>query len=208
MTRSERCLASEMSALSHATADKIIREEWQKVYGRLPTENEVMFTQAVAWLETNYGRAGQHGKLAEQGHYNWANIEKHRTGETCEPGWMPGKDQGDVCFRVFDTDNEAANALITTLTKRHWPVLQAMADPATPEAIAQAMKVKPAYYAADEALYAKAIANSLRAMGKTPQPPSAASQAVAATTKSAGGLVILGATATAIGALYWYAKRR
>lgn len=196
-----------MTALSHATADKIIREEWVKVHGRQPTENEVMFTQAVAWLETNYGRAGQHGKLADQGLYNWANIEKKRTGETCEPGWAPGKDQGDVCFRVYPTDNEAANGLIVTLTKRHWPVLQAMADPGTAEAVAHAMKVAPAYYGADEALYAKAISNSLRAMGKTPNAtlPPAAPKEVAATTKSFGKELVIGIGAAGFG--YWlYSK--
>lgn len=195
-----------MGTLSHATADKIIREEWQKVHGRPPTENEVMFTQAVAWLETNYGRAGQHGKFAEQGLYNWANIEKKRTGDTCPEGWVAGKDQGDVCFRVFPTDNEAASALISTLTKRHWPVLQAMADPGTPEAIAHAMKVAPAYYGADEALYAKAIANSLRAMGKSPNMPSAAPKAVAANlTKSAWPKLAIGGLA--LGAAYYWATR-
>lgn len=195
-----------MSTLSHATADAIIREEWQKIYGRPPTENEVMFTQAVAWLETNYGRAGQHGKFAEQGLYNWANIEKRRVGDTCEPGWVAGKDQGDVCFRVFPTDNEAAAALITTLTKRHWPVLQAMENPGTPEAVAAAMKVKPAYYGADEALYAKAIANSLRAMGKTPNMPSAAPKVVAANlTKSLGTKLAIGGIAFGA-ALYWWTR--
>ena len=163
--------------MNHAEAADIIRRAWQEVHGRAPTESEVRLTQAVAWLETNYGRAGQHGKLAAQGLYNWANIEKARTGDTCPEGWAPGYDNGRaVCFRVYKSDYDAAKALIHTLTKRHWPTLAAMAE-GTPEALAHAMKAPPAYYEAPESTYASAIRNSLKAMGanvpvpKTPTSP-------------------------------------
>lgn len=188
---------------THAQAAAIIREEWPKIHGREATDNEVLFTQAVALLETGYGRAGQHGEFAKQGLYNWANIEKIRQGDTCEPGWIAGKDQGNVCFRVYPSDNEAAAALIKTLTTRHWPVLEAIRDEATPEAVAHAMKVKPAYYAADEALYAKAIANAIKAIGqpiKTPQVQEAASAATKSvstgTAIAVGGIAAIGVAAT------------
>ena len=165
--------------MTHTEAADIIRRAWQEVHGRAPTENEVRFTQAVAWLETHYGRAGQFGPLAARGLFNWANIEKRQTGDTCPEGWEPGMDNGNaVCFRVYPSDYEAAKALIHTLTKRHWPTLAAMAE-GTPEAMAHAMKAPPAYYEAAESLYASAIRNSLKAMGAnlpipTSTPPRAA----------------------------------
>lgn len=191
-----------MNKVTHAQAADIIRNQWFAVHGRSPTHNEIVFTQAVAWLETNYGRAGQHGKLAEQGKYNWANIEKRRTGDTCEEGWAPGVDQGNVCFRVYPTDEEAARGLIQKLTKSHWPVIAAMQE-GTPQAVAHAMKASPAYYTADESLYATAIANALRNMGETPQ---AAPRSVAAMTKSHGPIIALG-TLAAFAVGYWWTKR-
>lgn len=192
-----------MSNVSHTQAADIIKAEWPKVWGRPPTHNEIIFTQAIAWLETNYGRAGQHGKLAEQGQYNWANIEKARSGDVCPEGWAPGIDQGNVCFRVYPSDEEAARGLIEKLTKSHWPVIAAMQE-GSPEAVARAMKVKPAYYAADEALYAKAIRNSLSVMK---QSPDAAPRSVAAVTKSHGPIIALGSVA-AFGLGYWYLGKR
>lgn len=192
-----------MSTVSHAQAADIIRNQWFAVHGRSPSHNEIIFTQAVAWLETNYGRAGQHGKLAANGQYNWANIEKARSGDVCPEGWAPGVDQGNVCFRVYPSDEEAARGLIEKLTKSHWPVIAAMQE-GTPEAVAKAMKVKPAYYAADEALYARAIQNSLNVMK---QSPVAAPRSVAAVTKSHGPIIAIGSVAAfAFG--YWYFGKR
>jgi hypothetical protein len=184
---------------THTQAYAIIRDEWPAVFDRLPTNNEILFTQAVAYLETGYGRIGQHGKLAAQGLYNWANIEKQAVpGEDPPEGWAAGIDSAqNVWFQVFPSDNLAARALIRTLMKRHWPTLQAAADPATPEAFAHAMKAPPAYYSAPEDKYAAAIRNSLAAIknetGKTIDPPGMKSQILdVATNVGKGGNVAAG----------------
>jgi len=159
-----------MSTLSHAEALPIVREAWRRVHGREPTENEAVLTMAVAALETNYGRAGQHGRLAAEGKYNWANLEKPRAeGADCPAGWAPGKDDAHhVCFQVFPSDIEAAAALVKNLTKRHWPVLDAMAL-GSATAVANAMKASPAYYAAPASAYAAGLerfsADIRRALG-------------------------------------------
>jgi hypothetical protein len=158
--------------MNHTEAANIVREQWEKVVGRPATKPEILFTMAVAWLETQYGRVGQHGKLAEQGKYNWANVERPREGDTCPEGWAAGIDWEEkggnrpVCFRVFASDAEAAAELIRNLAKRHWPVVKAIADEGTPEAVAHAMKVAPAYYTGDEALYAKFLRNAIVTIGK------------------------------------------
>lgn len=158
--------------LTHAAANQILRDEWTKVWGRPATDAEIMFIQAVAWLETNYGRAGQFASWPDDGDYNWANLEKTPDADgTCPVGWRLGKDGGnDRCFRVFASDNEAANALIKNLTKRHWPTVEAIASEGTAEAMAHAMKAAPAYYEASELAYASALKNAINAFG-LPQPP-------------------------------------
>ncbi len=93
---------------------------------------------------------------------------------------MPGVDQGPVCFRAFPSDVEAAAYFISVLTKGHWPVVAAMEG--SPEDVARAMRVPPAYYAGpagteDEkaAYYAKAITNAIHAIGSSPPPAASAS---------------------------------
>lgn len=171
--------------LTHADAKRIIETAWTKVHGRAPTAKETLYTQAVAWLETNYGRVGQHAKLAAQGKYNWANIERARTGDDCPDGWSPGVDAGSkVCFRVYPTDEEAAEALIRTLTKSRWNTIPAMEG--SPEDVAEAMKYAKddpkrtghlGYYGAPISTYARGIRNAISAIGKNvpipviPAPP-------------------------------------
>lgn len=177
--------------MNERQAAQIVKDEWFKIFGREPSNLETIFMMGVARLETGYGRLGQHGKLAEKGMYNWANIEKAQSsfpnGE-CPNGWASGKDWAEqtggtspVCFQVFNSDNEAANALIRNLTKRHWPVLKAINDDGTAESVAHAMKIgfdgnvgtNGAYYTADESKYASllksniiAIGNSLKQLGE------------------------------------------
>lgn len=160
-------------ALSDAQAREILRTAWQNVHGRAPTARELLYSQAIARLETGYGRAGQFGALAARGQYNWGALQtrsKSADGE-CPPGTAPGSDQGSVCFFVYPTDVAAAAAFLTTLTKKHWPVIEAMRG--TPEDVARAMRVPPAYYAgtggseADrQAVYARAIRNAIAAIGE------------------------------------------
>lgn len=192
--------------MTHAEARKIIEAAWQKVWGRAPSANEALYAQAIAFLETGYGRAGQFAKYAASGQYNWGNIEKHRTGDTCPDGWVPGDDQGPVCFRAFPSDVDAAAYFISVLTKGHWPVAQAMAG--SPEDVARAMRVPPAYYAGRSTdseegkvtYYASAIRNAIKAIGA--EPPSAAA--------SGGSFGLFGLSVLALGgyaAWAWYTGR-
>jgi len=161
-----------MSALSHTQAAQIVKQEWERIYGRPSTSLETLFMMAIGWLETHYGRAGQFASWPEQGFYNWGNLTANKTSDgMCPVGSKSGGDTYDgkpvtACFRVFGSDAEAANAMIRNLTKRHWPVAQAIADEGTAEAVAHAMKVSPAYYTAPESQYVTGIKNAASAIGK------------------------------------------
>lgn len=159
--------------MTHAQAAEIIRQAWRQVHGRDPTANEQDYAQAIAFLETQYGRGGQFAKMAAQGQYNWGALHGRGTPPNCAPGSAPGIDQGSVCFLVFPSDVDAAAAFIRILTKTHWPVVEAMQG--TPEDVARAMRKSPPYYtgtAATEdakvAQYAGAIRNAIRAIGSEP----------------------------------------
>jgi len=185
--------------ITHNQAAQIVKDEWYKIHNRTPSKLEVLYVLAVGWLESHYGRyPGQHADMAAKNQINWANIEKVRVGDDCPAGWAPGIDSGkNVCFRVFPNDNEAANALIKTLTTRHWPVLDAIANEGTPESVAHAMKVSPAYYSGNEQAYASGLKNSITAIGNElkkeseyEEPPPTQGQSKA--TGIIAGLVILG----------------
>lgn len=186
--------------MTHAEARKIIQQAWQRVHGRMPSEAETAYTQAIALLETGYGRVGQFAAMAAQGQYNWGALERARSADgTCPTGTSPGKDSANsVCFYVFPSDVEAAAAFIRNLTKRHWPVIQAMKGSA--HDVATAMRVRPAYYTGPSGsedykiqAYANSIESELRAIGVNL--PSAA------TLKSTTPWVLLAAAA---GVAYWY----
>lgn len=135
-------------ALSHTTARSIVIDAFQRVHGRLPTGREALYVQAVAWLENQYGRAGQFANLAANGQYNWGSLHAGKASDgSCPPGSAPGSDLGSVCFQVYGSDVDAATAFIRNLTARHWPVLQALQSGGDPAyAVAKAMHVAPAYY--------------------------------------------------------------
>lgn len=191
-----------MATLSHAEARSILDQAWRRVHGRAPTAGELAYTQAIALLETGYGRAGQFAKMAEQGQFNWGALEQRMPASgICPPGTAPGIDQGNVCFLVFPDDVSAAARFVQTLTRRHWPVLQVMSS-GSPEDVARAMRSPPAYYTGPSGsedtkvnYYASAIRNALSRIGTT-------------VTEGGLGLVpwaILGASAAGLG--YWYYKR-
>lgn len=166
--------------LSHSQAAQIIKTEWSKLWNREPSKFETLFMLAVAWLETHYSRfPGQHLDMVNRGLYNWANVEKTITGDSCPEGWEPGKDWEQyggtkkVCFRVFKSDNEAASELIRQLTKRHWPVIQAIESSATAKSVAHAMKTgfdgkigtNGMYYTGDENAYANGLDSAVKNIG-------------------------------------------
>ena len=161
-----------MASLSHAQAARIIGDAWRRVHGRAPTLAERVYAQAIAYLETGYGRAGQFGPLSDRGYFNWGALQTRQpAGGVCPAGTVPGNDQGSVCFYAYRSDDAAAEAFIRTLTTRHWPVIAAMRS--SPEAVARAMRVPPVYYAGTTgteedriARYATAIRNAIRNIGE------------------------------------------
>jgi hypothetical protein len=158
--------------MTHAQARQILAQAWRRVWGRAPTARELTYAAAIANLETGYGRAGQFGQLAARGQYNWGALERRPDASgQCPPGTALGSDQGSVCFYVFPDDVSAATAFVTTLTKKHWPVIAAMRG--TPLDVARAMRVPPAYYTGTAGTseerakaYARAITNAIRAAGQ------------------------------------------
>lgn len=149
-------------------AAAIVAEAWRRVHGRDPSALERTYAQAIARLETGYGRAGQFGAMAANGQFNWG-AEQRRPGADgeCPPGFAGGVDQGNVCFFVFPSDVEAAAAFLRTLTKTRWTgVVDAMRG--SPEDVATSMRrpdpTKPYYagVAGDESTKIRAYADGIR----------------------------------------------
>lgn len=184
------------------------RQAWRDLYGQEPTDNQVLYAQAIAYLETGYGRAGQFGSLASQGLYNWGALETRRSADgSCPAGTAPGSDQGSVCFYVYDSDEKAAKAFLHTLTQTHWPgVISAMSG--SPEDVATAMRQPPPYYAGlpnqTEAqkitAYANGIRNAIKAIGANAPTPNvlSPSSSTILTWLAVGGAVY--------GAWWWYQR--
>ena len=150
--------------MTHAEAAEIVRAAFRRVHGRAPSTRERLYTQAVAALETGYGRAGQFGRLAAQGRYNWGALETRRLPDgTCPAGTAAGTDQGAVCFYVFPDDVSAATEFVRVLTARRPHVLRAMQS-GTPSDVARAMRQSPAYYEGVGATTEEKIAGYARAI--------------------------------------------
>jgi len=109
--------------MNHKEARFIVDQAWLAVQGRPATDNEASLTQAIAWLESHYGRAaGQHEKWAAEGKYVWGNLERSTNADgTCPAGTTLGQDWGATknarCFYYHSSDLESAKALIHNLTK-------------------------------------------------------------------------------------------
>ena len=161
--------------MTHAQAREIVRRAWRRVHGRDPSERELVYAQAIASLETGYGRTGQFAAMAARGRYNWGALQRGVPGAdgSCPAGSEPGLDASRPrCFLVFNSDEEAAAAFLHILTKTCWPVVSAMRG--TPEDVATAMRVRPVYYEGlggseqDRiAYYANAIRGAARAAGNS-----------------------------------------
>jgi len=155
-----------MSTLSHAQASTILRTAFRTVVGRVPSSTELAMAQAVAWLETGYGRAGQFAAWADDGQYNWGALQKVPNSDgSCPSGTRPGSDAGNArCFYVYESDEDAAAAFLRTLvggsSARNQATLAALSS-GDPDTLAEAMKTPPAYYEAPVDTYANAIRNAL-----------------------------------------------
>lgn len=173
----------------HNEAREILRQAWINLHGVSPDDQQLAYAQAVALLETGYGRIGQFANMASQGIFNWGALQKQNpSGGACPPGTFPGGDtfQGqpvNVCFFGYSTDLAAAQSFLKTLTKsfpaRSAAVLAAMHG--SPMDVASAMRVSPAYYTDPASKYASAITNALHAIGAgIPSAPAFAPVATAA----------------------------
>ena len=151
-------------SLSHAQARSILASAFQSVMGRSASISELSYSQAIAWLENGYGRAGQFAAMAADGDYNWGSLHARGSPPDCPAGSRAGSDQGQVCFQVYPTDEQAAAAFLRVLVRNRPSVLAAMSG--SPEDVAHAMKVS-GYYTAPESTYAAAIRSAVKATGGT-----------------------------------------
>jgi hypothetical protein len=165
------------TTLSHLDARAIVERAWLAVHGRAPSQRETLYTLAIASFETGYGRAGQFGKLAARGLYNWGAEQTSPAAGVCPPGTAPGGDTFDgrpvsVCFYTSATDDGAAVRLIRTLTvafpARARAILEAMASGAASD-VAAAMKVQAPYYTAPLETYARGLAGKLPTIARDAQ---------------------------------------
>lgn len=149
--------------MTHDEARRIVQEAWRRVHGQDPSDLQTAYTQAIAWGENKYGRAGQFAGFAANGQFNWGSLHAKGSPPNCPPNAAEGFDVRPVCFLVFPDDVSAAAAFVRVLTKQHWPTVDAMQG--SPEDVARAMRVAPAYYegpAGSEDDKVRAYANLIR----------------------------------------------
>ena len=205
----------------HVNATPVIREAWKKIHNRDASPLETLYTQAIASLETGYGRIGQFGNLAAQGKFNWGGLQKAVNADgTCPDGFALGKDQGNVCFFVFPSDIDAAAQMIKelTLSRLRPGVIDSMKG--SPEDVATAMRGndlgKPpeqnrtAWYegirGTPEADRIKFYANLIRSHAKTIGGALSKHGIVIENSSAIGtAMVLLG---IGLGGAYWYAKHK
>lgn len=194
--------------MNQSDAKAIVQQAWTQVYGSAPTDSQTAYTQAVAWFENQYGRAGQFAALAANGRYNWGSLHANGKPPDCPIGSAPGSDLGQVCFKVFRSDVDAAAAFIRELTQNtkynRARVLAAMSG--TPTDVAQAMYDSSYYQGAPGttvpqkvAAYAAGIQRALTQIGAGAAVPNAAGGA----SNSANTLLSVALGAGAAYGAYW-----
>lgn len=158
--------------MNHAQAADIVRRAWASVWGSAPSDNARRLVQAVALLESGYGRApGQHARWAATGRYTWGNLETAPLPDgSCRAGWDRGTDAGSPrCFLLHDTDLDAARAMIVNLTKDH-PAraakIRAALETGDAEIMAEAMRSPPGYFEAPAHGYAIGLDEGLRVIDR------------------------------------------
>lgn len=187
--------------MNHAQAADIVRRAWALVWGAAPSDNARRLVQAVALLESGYGRApGQHARWAATGRYTWGNLETAPLPDgSCRAGWDRGTDAGSPrCFLLHDTDVDAARAMIVNLTKDH-PAraekIRAALETGDPEVMAEAMRSPPGYFEAPAHGYAIGLDEGLRVIDRA-VPRGASAPSV----PGSGPVVASGSVPLAIGA--------
>lgn len=176
----------------------VVKEAWRQVHLSDPTDSQATYAAAIADLENGFGRRGQFAAFADDGDYNWGSL--HSTARPpCPPGTRQGTDQGNVCFRVFPSDEGAAKAFVWELTanlhQNRDKVAEAMNG--SPEDVAQAMHDTRYFVGSGSdpvGTYARAIRRSIASLGK--DVPSGGSRGRSALP----WLLLLGGA----GAAYWW----
>lgn len=218
--------------MNHTQARQIILRAWQRVHGRAPSASEAEGVQAVAWGESQYGRAGawgnsgQHARWAAQGLFTWGNLETlpNKDG-SCPAGTYPGTDSGEPrCFYLDTSDEDAAVRYIRNLTasgnasstserarafaQRTANVMSALQNTDS-SALANAM-VTPssvAYYEATPASYAKLLDSSRAAIRKELGSPAPSPAPFPVVVPDRSSLLPLALAALAVGGLYYLGVR-
>lgn len=123
MEEVQMSLQNVTSPNDHAQARVLLNEAWKAIHGIYPTKNQLDAAQAIASLETVYGRAGQFAQWAMEGKFNWGALQRARNADgTCPPGMQPGQDAlnpaaiNPRCFFIYPSDFEAAKAYLRVLT--------------------------------------------------------------------------------------------
>lgn len=143
-------------SLSHSEARTVLRAAFAS-RGLDPSPRELQAVQAVGSLESYYGKRYRN---------NWGNIQCGRK-FPCPEGCVEGGDldaQGvpyEVCFRVYDTPEEGAAALVQTLYKR--PGVPEALKYGSAQEIADAMRAT-GYYEAPATQYGAGLASRAKAL--------------------------------------------
>jgi hypothetical protein len=174
---------------SHAQAAAILASAWGEVHRAAPVGQQIPYAQAVAWLETHYGQAGQFA-----GSNNWGAIHSGHA-PPCPPGTFLGTDLGPVCFTAYADPVAGAVGFLRVLTTGRRTVVANAMVAGTPEDVASAMKAT-AYFQATAESYAQAIRGALAVIGAhvvpTPAPATPVGFGGALATAAAIALVLHG----------------
>jgi hypothetical protein len=130
---------------SHEWARAIVNAAWRQVFGRDPSETEAQGVQAVASLETNYGRG--------QGRNNWGSV--HASGGDCTSGTDTdaGGKRYTTCFKNYASPQAGAVDLIRTMVK---PNVAGPLRSGSASRVARAMHANR-YFELDPSAYAERI---------------------------------------------------
>lgn len=199
--------------MTHAEARQIIVEAFRALHGREPSPKEALYTQAIANLETAYGRAGKFAEWAAEGKYNWGGLQRGPSADgTCPPGTEGVFYKFQRCLFVFSSDLEAAKAYLRNLTGKAFPernagILAAMNE-GTSLDVANAMSgpTVPAgkkYFEEPVEQYARGIDTHVGIVSKalgaapSPSPPTPTPSTPSSTTPGKGTTIALGLLGTA-----------
>lgn len=129
-------------------AATVMREAWNLVHGRAPSEGELLYSLLVAKHETSFGRGW---KGAMEGSNNWGAVQCGQAaiaqGAACI-SWQDTHPDGrkyDVGFRKYASPVEGAADVVRNLTKQRPSVWEVMRTKGPLADFARAMRVERYY---------------------------------------------------------------